>query len=121
VNACLGAAVLLLPFGVADIVRVRAAVDQRHAFNRLGDAALRSLPADKAIVFVRYPRDHNPHLALTRNEVDLESARQWIVYDRGARNDELRSRAPDRKAYVLDAATLRITPLDADTRAAHTD
>jgi hypothetical protein len=121
VNATLAAAVLLLPFGVADIVRVRAAVDQRHAFNRLGDAALRSLPADKAIVFVRYPRDHNPHLALTRNEVDLESARQWIVYDRGARNDELRSRAPDRKAYVLDAATLRITPLDADTRAAHTD
>jgi dolichyl-phosphate-mannose-protein mannosyltransferase len=117
VNACLGAAVLLLPFGVSDVVRVRAAVDQRHAFNRLGDAAIRALPAEKAIVFVHYPQGHNPHLALTRNEVDLAAARQWVVYDRGTRNDELRALAPDRRAYLLDAATFRLTALGT-TRAA---
>jgi hypothetical protein len=110
-NACIVAAVLLLPFGTSDIVRVRSAVDQRLAFHRLGAAVLGDLPAEKAIVFVRYPPGHNPHLGLTRNEVDLASARQWVVYDRGPRNKELRSLAPDRSAYILDAGTLQLTQL----------
>ena len=28
-------------------------------------------------MFVRYPPGHNPHLGLTRNEVDLASAREY--------------------------------------------
>ena len=112
VNACLGAMILLIPFGLSDVIRVRAAVDERHAFHRHADAAMRTLPADKAIVFVRYPLAHNPHLGLTRNEVDLASARQWVVYDRGPRNKELRALAPDRRAYLLDAATFQVTPLE---------
>jgi hypothetical protein len=111
-NACLAAAILLLPFGVSDIVRVRSAVDLRLQFHRVAQTALNSLPSDKAIVFVRYPPGYNPHLGLTRNEVDLESSRQWVVYDRGTRNDELLALAPGRKAYVLDAATFRLTQVE---------
>jgi hypothetical protein len=110
-NAALAAAVLLMPFGVFDVVRVRSAVDLRHAFHRAAEAAVRTVP-EKAIVFVQYPPDHNHHRALTRNEADLASASRWLVYDRGARNAELRSRAPDRTAYRLDVATLEVEPLE---------
>ena len=55
--------------------------------------------------------DQNPHLALTRNEPDLASAQRWVVYDRGPRNAELRALAPDRAAYRLDAATMRVERL----------
>ena len=69
------------------------------------------LPPGKAIVFVSYPPSQNPHLGLTRNEPDLASARRWVVYDRGLRNAELRALAPDRAAYRLDAATMRVERL----------
>jgi hypothetical protein len=69
------------------------------------------LPPEKAIVFVSYPPAQNPHLGLTRNEPDLAGARLWVVYDRGARNAELRALAPDRAAYRLDAATMSVEKL----------
>jgi hypothetical protein len=110
-NAMLMVAVLLLPLGANDVRRVRAAVDARNAFNRSAEAVLAGLPAGKAIVFVSYPPSQNPHVALTRNEPDLASAAQWLVYDRGAENATLRALAPDRAAYRLDAATMRIERL----------
>ena len=110
-NASLAIALLLLPFGLNDVRRVRAANDVRSAFHRSADAALAKLPPEKAIVFVRYPPSQNPHLGLTRNEPNLASALQWIVYDRGLRNAELRALAPDRVAYRLDAATMRLERL----------
>ncbi len=69
------------------------------------------LPPEKAIVFVSYPLSQNPHLGLTRNELDLPSALRWVVYDRGPRNAELRALAPDRAAYRLEAATMRVERL----------
>ena len=110
-NASLAIALLLLPFGVNDVRRVRAGNDLRSAFHRAADAAMAGLPPGKAIVFVSYPPSQNPHLGLTRNEPDLASARQWLVYDRGLRNAELRALAPDRAAYRLDAATMRVERL----------
>ena len=71
----------------------------------------RALPPEKAIVFVSYPPAQSPHVALTRNEPDLASALRWVVYDRGPRNAELRALAPDRAAYRLDAATMRMERL----------
>jgi hypothetical protein len=113
-NATLAATlVLLLPLGISDIVRIRAAVDLRHAYHRAAEAALDALPSEKSIVFVWYPPDHNHHQALTRNEPDLASATRWLVYDRGSRNAELRSVAPDRRAYRLNAGTLQIEALPA--------
>jgi hypothetical protein len=110
-NAALATALLLLPLGVNDVRRVRIANDVRSAFHRAAEAALATLPPEKAIVFVSYPASQNPHLGLTRNEPDLASAQRWVVYDRGARNAELRALAPGRAAYRLDAGTMQVEPL----------
>jgi hypothetical protein len=110
-NGSLAIALLLLPLGLNDVRRVRAAIDVRNSFHRAADAAMATLPLEKAIVFVSYPPSQNPHLGVTRNEPDLASARRWIVYDRGVRNAELRAFAPDRAAYSLDAATMRLERL----------
>jgi hypothetical protein len=110
-NASLVVALVLLPLGANDVRRVRAAIESRNSFNRAADAAIASLPPEKAIVFVRYPPSRDLHRALTRNEPDLASALRWIVYDRGPENAALRAVAPDRIAYRLDAATMRIERL----------
>ncbi len=110
-NASLAVALLLLPLGLNDLRRVRAAIDLRNAFNRAAEAAMARLPPEKAIVFVSYPPSQSPHFGLTRNEPDLGSALQWVVYDRGPRNAELRTLAPGRAAYRLDAATMRVERL----------
>jgi hypothetical protein len=109
-NASLAVALLLLPFGVNDVRRVRAAVDARNVFHRSAEAAIATVP-ENAVVFVSYPPGQNPHLGLTRNEPDLVSARRWIVYDRGPRNAELRALAPGRSAYLLNAATMHVERL----------
>ena len=110
-NASLAVALLLLPLGVNDVRRVRAAIDLRNAFHRAAEAAMATLPPETAIVFVSYPPSQNPHFGLSRNEPDLASARRWVVYDRGPRNAELRALAPERAAYRLDAATMRVERL----------
>jgi hypothetical protein len=110
-NASLAVALLLLPLGVNDVRRIRAAIDLRSAFHRAAEAAMATLPPEKAIVFVSYPPSQDPHFGLTRNEPDLASALRWVVYDRGPRNAELRALAPDRAAFRLDAATMRIERL----------
>jgi hypothetical protein len=110
-NASLAVALLLLPLGVSDVLRVHRAINLRNAFHRAADAAMARLPPDKAIVFVSYPPDQNPHRGLTRNEPDMASAPLWVVYDRGLRNAELRALAPARAAYRLDAASMRVDRL----------
>jgi Dolichyl-phosphate-mannose-protein mannosyltransferase len=110
-NAALAAFALVLPLGLSDGYRVRAAVDLRNAFHRAARTAIDDLPRSNAIVFVRYAPDHSPHLALTRNEPDLASAAKWLVYDRGARNAELASIAPGRTPYLFDTGSFRIAPL----------
>jgi hypothetical protein len=112
-NASLAVALLLLPLGMNDVRRVRATSDVQNAFHRAARAAIATLPPGKAIVFVRYPSQslQSSSLALTRNERDLGSAQRWVVYDRGPRNTELRALAPDRAAYRLDAATMRMERL----------
>jgi hypothetical protein len=110
-NASLAVALLLLPLGVNDVFRVRAAIDVRNDFHRAAEAALAKLTPEKAIVFVSYPPSHNPHLGLTRNESDLASAPRWVVYDRGLQDAELRALAPDRAAYRLEAGTMRVERL----------
>jgi Dolichyl-phosphate-mannose-protein mannosyltransferase len=110
-NAALAVGFLFLPLGISDLVRVRAAVDQRNAYHRAAESALASLPSEKAIVFVRYPPLYNTHLALTRNEPDSRTAPIWVVYDRGPENAALRALAPDRAAYRLNTETMRIERL----------
>jgi hypothetical protein len=104
------AAVLLLPLCLTDVGRVRAAIDVRNGFHRRAEEVIRAAPP-KSIVFVRYAPSDSPHLAVTRNEADLASARSWVVYDRGADDKRLLALAPDRKPYVLEPSTFRLTPL----------
>jgi hypothetical protein len=110
-NASLAVALLLLPLGANDVRRVRAAIDRRNAFPRAAAAAMAALPPGKAIIFVNDPQSDPPHWGLTRNEPDLASARQWVVYDRGRRNAELRAIAPDRAAYRLNTTTMQVERL----------
>ena len=104
------AAAVLVPFCLSDLVRVRAAIDGRNAFHRRAAEVIRGAPPN-SILFVRYPSGHDPHLAVTRNEVDLASARSWIVYDRGADDARLLSLAPNRQPYLLDPSTFRLERL----------
>jgi len=104
------AAALLLPLCLTDLWRVRAAIDVRNAFHRRAEEVIRAASSN-SIVFVRYAPSDNPHLAVTRNEADLASARAWVVYDRGADDKRLLALAPDRKPYVLEPSTFRLTPL----------
>jgi hypothetical protein len=110
-NASIATAMLLLPLGVMDVIRVRTAVDERDLFNRAARAAIESIPSGRAIVFVRYAPGHDPHRAITHNEAELESAERWIVHDRGAGNAELQAVAPDRAAYLFDTATFSVERL----------
>jgi hypothetical protein len=65
------------------------------------EAALRSLPSARSVVFLRYA--HRPHhVALVFNYPDLAERSVWVVHDLGARNAELLARAPGRAAYVFD-------------------
>ena len=73
--------------------------------------AIGELPARRAIVFVRYKPDHDPHLSLLYNEPDLENASRWIVYDRGAENWRLMRAAPDRQAFLFDEARDKFYPV----------
>jgi hypothetical protein len=115
-NASLAMAILLLPLGISDLLRVREAIDQRNAFHRAAESALAALPSGKTIVFVSYPPQHNPHLALTRNEPDLSGAPVWVVYDRGSGNSVLRALAPDRVAYRLNVETMTVERLSDDLK-----
>ncbi|HET9002711.1 MAG TPA: hypothetical protein VFN39_01805, partial [Gemmatimonadaceae bacterium] len=67
-------------------------------------SAIDELPARKAIIFVRYKPDHDPHLSLLYNDPDLAESPRWIVYDRGADNSRLMRVAPDRRAFLFDEA-----------------
>ena len=73
--------------------------------------AVQRLPGEKIVLFVRYARGHNPHQSLIFNEADLDDARVWWVYDRGADNARLMQSAPGRTPYLLDEARGWIGPL----------
>jgi hypothetical protein len=113
-SASVAAAVILVPLCATDLMRVRAAIDQRNGFHRRAAQILRNAPAH-SILFVRYPSPHNPHFAVTRTEPDLSAARAWVVYDRGAENARLEAIAPDRKPYVLELSTFHLEPLGASS------
>jgi hypothetical protein len=71
---------------------------------------VREVPAP-AVVFVRYGPRHVSHYSLIQNPPDYDTAPYWIVYDRGAENAELLSKAGERRAFLYDEARGFITPL----------
>lgn len=85
--------------------RARRAADS-HALTEV----VRSGPGH-AIYFVRYGALRSGRPGLIRNDPWLADARDWIVYDLGGRNDELRRLAPDRAAFLVDVDGRTVTPL----------
>ena len=108
-----GLALLLAVIYPASVTlrQVRAQIETDHAYY---DTFVSTLPGepDSAIVFVRYARTHNDGLSLVRNVPDVQAARVWTVYDRGAENAELLRIAPNRKPYLFDEASWSMKPLD---------
>jgi hypothetical protein len=79
--------------------RTRSALDRRFL------AEIRQLPAP-AIVFVRYSPRFASHIAVVYNHPDLARVPVWVVHDLGARNEELRRLAPERKSFDFDEEQL---------------
>jgi hypothetical protein len=64
-----------------------------------------SLPDTRSIVFVHFRPGEGCGQNLIENTPPLETARAWIVYDRGAEDAQLIKSAPDRMPYRFDAHT----------------
>ena len=92
--------------------QVRAQIETDHGYYDTFVATLPPEP-DSAIVFVRYARSHNDGLSLVRNVPDVQAARVWTVYDRGAENSKLLKIAPNRRPYLFDEGSWSMRPLDA--------
>lgn len=119
---CLAAPVLVLlsvqESGAYREWRARRAADS-HALIEV----VRTGPGH-AIYFVRYGALRSGRPGLIRNDPFLAEARDWIVYDLGSRNDELRRLAPDRAAFLVDVDARTVTalpPLSAATPPAGRD
>jgi hypothetical protein len=102
---------VLLP-ALPQLALVRWSVHEKSAEQTRFRDALAGLRGRKAVVFVRYSDQHDPHRELISNEPDLSSARVWIVYDRGPRNEDLLRLAPERSAWLYDEAHHRLGPLN---------
>ncbi len=91
-------AFLVLPFRVQAARRQHLATAAAQLYFQ---QLLQELPGP-SIVFVRYGPRHVSHYSLIQNPPDYDSAKTWIVYDRGPENGELLSRAGGRRAYLYD-------------------
>jgi hypothetical protein len=96
------ACVLLLPtmisYGGNVLIWLRVNTADRRRF----EAQVAQLPAERAIVFVRYGPRHSPHRSLVVNRADWPTAKAWVVYNRGAENARLAALAPTRRLYLYD-------------------
>ena len=87
----------------------RDAVQMVRHFKSIGDLphrlfrqAVDSLPAARAIVFVRYAPGEGCQQNLIQNYPPMAAARTWIVNDRGSDDERLLRAAPDRTSYLFD-------------------
>ncbi len=113
-GAALGATLLVLTAAgplLSDVAVYRERHYIRAAYHGYFRALVASIPEPRAIVFVRYGPHHNEHLSLIANEPDLDRAKAWIVYDRGADNARLMRVAPGRVPYLYDEVTGNLTRL----------
>ena len=85
--------------------QIRAHIDADHAYFERFDELAARIPDERALVFVRYAPDHHEDYALVRNPPGHEDARLWIVFDRGAENEGMIRRAPERRPWLFDEST----------------
>jgi hypothetical protein len=95
------ALVLMAPAMAIDVMAARRFHDESAAFPRAAAEAVAQIPESRAVVFLRYPPDHEHHWSLNVNAPDPRTARVWLVNDRGPANARLLAQT-DRAAYVLN-------------------
>lgn len=110
--AVLLAAPLLLGLSVLDSRPYREWRAGRAGTSRALTEAIAAGPGH-GIYFVRYGTAPEGRPGLIRNDPWLAGARDWVVYDLGARNEELLRAAPGRTGYLVDVAGRRVIPLAA--------
>lgn len=99
----------LAALGVPTIMDARAF--HQRPFQDYFNDWINKLPADRAVVFVRYSSNAvSYHANLVRNSPDLAAARVWVVHDLGDRNRDLRLLAPDRVAFEFSAEDAAMGP-----------
>jgi len=108
--AVLGALPLCFALSIGDSTSYREFRGLRMAELRSFTDLVREGPAD-AIYFVRYAEERSGRPALIRNFPPLETARAWVVYDLGPRNQELLRAAPGRTGYLVDEGERSVTPI----------
>ncbi len=103
--------VMIFP-AIGDVSMVRTLRRNETLYHRNFQRLVGEIPDSRAIVFVRYRPNHTAHFSLVRNVPNLDKARVWVVYDRGADDARLLRLAPDRVPYLYDDARLAIVPLN---------
>ena len=96
--------VATIPFVGSEVLGARQSIAAHTAYHRAFRDRVANLPSAKAIVFVRYGREHDPNTSLVGYAPDPANARAWIVYDRGDTNGTILDAAPDRAPYLFDEA-----------------
>jgi hypothetical protein len=115
---CMLAFVLLAIRPTMDAVeRVRHAKASGDLPHHMFRQAVDSLPGEKKIVFVRYPKGEGCQQNLIQNDPPLATAKTWIVNDRGDDDFRLLRAAPDRVPYLFDVKTFEMQRLPNESRA----
>lgn len=100
--------ILMSPLMIRDVGRVKAIRDGSLAFHRAFEPILAQVPGP-AIVFVRYPANHDPHISLVSAPIEGDRDPVWVVRDLGTSNASLCAAAPHRRTYLLDVASRRVS------------
>jgi len=104
--------VALIPEYLSSITAARQSHARLVAEINAFRAKVAALPGSRIIVFVHYDPNHEPPWSLVFNEPDLQRARAWQVYDRGADNMRLIRLAPSRIPYLYDQKSDRFARMD---------
>jgi hypothetical protein len=102
-----------LTVGLSSLFQAKRLEHERLGYHRAFAWIIAGIPDRRAVVFVRYKPNHNPHLSLIENPADHSRARIWVVHDRGADNVRLLAVAPERVPYLFDEASFALYRLTA--------
>lgn len=110
-NLAAAAALLLLPATAVVVHVVKGMQREQHARQQEFADRIATIGAARAVVFVRYASNHNPHVSFVRNSADPDRERVWVAYDRGTSEDaRLLAYASDRQPYLYDEASRVMRP-----------
>lgn len=115
-GALVGVALSLLLPGMVAVSIVRRQHTGNMKYLRRFDGLLASVHDPRAVMFVRHAESYNPLGTFVRNVANPDTARIWVVHDRGdAENARLLAVAHGRRAYLFDERQGRTYDYEART------